>query len=113
MDQTDSIDRLLIAIVSSNDVGNLAQNLIKERFYFTRVTSHGSLISEEIDSLLVGINHSRHPALLKLIDRCCRTRVKFVPAGDNSTFQGQPLMIEAEVGGAIVYTCEVEQFVQF
>jgi len=113
MNATVSIDRLVIAVVSSQDVGDLAQQLIHNGFYFTRVTSHGGLLSDEIVSLLVGINNSRHQALLDLIGRCCHTRVKYVPAIDNSAFQGQPLMIEAEVGGAIIYTCEVEQFVQY
>ena len=113
MNETESIDRLVIAVVSRDDVGDLAQLLIRGGFYFTRVTSHGGLLSEEIVSLLIGINGSRHAALLDLISGCCHTRVKYVPAVDNSAFQGQPLMIEAEVGGAIIYTCEVEQFVQF
>jgi uncharacterized protein YaaQ len=113
MSATVSIDQLVIAVVSSQDVGDLAQQLIRDGFYFTRVTSHGGLLSDEIVSLLVGINNSRHAALLDLIRRCCHTRVKYVPAIDNSAFQGQPLMIEAEVGGAIIYTCEVEQFVQY
>jgi uncharacterized protein YaaQ len=113
MNETVSIDRLVIAVVSSEDVGDLSQQLIRNGFYFTKVTSHGGLLSEEIISLLIGINQSRHSALLDLIGRCCHTRVKYVPAIDNSAFQGQPLMIEAEVGGAIIYTCEVEQFVQY
>ena len=113
MNATVSIDRLVIAVVSSQDVGDLAQQLIRNGFYFTRVTGQGGLLSDEIVSLLVGINNSRHAALLEIIGRCCHTRVKYVPAIDNSAFQGQPLMIEAEVGGAIIYTCEVEQFVQY
>jgi uncharacterized protein YaaQ len=113
MSETVSIDQLVIAVVSSQDVGELAQQLIRNGFYFTRVTSHGGLLTDEIVSVLVGINNSRHSALLDLIGRCCHTRVKYVPAIDNSAFQGQPLMIEAEVGGAIIYTCEVEQFVQY
>jgi uncharacterized protein YaaQ len=113
MNEKGSIDRLVIAVVSSDDVGDLAQALIRDGFYFTRVTSHGSLLSEETVSLLIGINSSRQTALLDLIARRCHTRVKFVPAGDSSAFQGQAMMIEAEVGGAIIYTCEVEQFIQY
>jgi uncharacterized protein YaaQ len=113
MNEKESIDRLVIAVVSSEDVGNLAQELIRNSFYFTRVTSQGSLLSGELVSLLVGINSSRHAGLLDLISRCCHTRVKYIPAIDNSAFQGQPVMIEAEVGGALIYTCEVEKFVQY
>ena len=113
MDEKESIDRLVIAVISSEDVGKLAQELIRNGFYFTRVASQGGLLSDEIVSLLVGINSSRHAALLDLIGRCCHTRVKYIPAIDNSVFHGQPLMIEAEEGGALIYTCEVEKFVQY
>ena len=83
MNETVSIDRLVIAVVSSEDVGELSQQLIRNGFYFTKVTSHGGLLSEEIISLLIGINSSRHTALMDLIERCCHTRVKYVPAIDN------------------------------
>ena len=83
MNETVSIDRLVIAVVSSEDVGELSQQLIRNGFYFTKVTSHGGLLSEEIISLLIGINSSRHTGLMDLIERCCHTRVKYVPAIDN------------------------------
>jgi len=113
MKETESINRLFIVVVSSDDVGDLAQSLIRNGFYFTRVTSQGGLLSEEMVSLLIGIHNSRQGALLDVINQCCHTRVKYVPAIDNSAFQGQPLMIEAQVGGALIYTCEVEQFIQY
>jgi len=63
----------------------------------TRVTGQGGLLSDEIVSLLVGINNSRHATLLDLIGRCCHTRIKYVQHRQFS-LPGQPLMIEAEVG---------------
>jgi uncharacterized protein YaaQ len=106
------IDLLVIAVVSSEDLGDLSQQLIQNGFYFTRVSSRGGLLSDEISSLLIGIQGSRHTALLAIIERCCHTRVKYVPAMDNPLFQGQPVMIEAELGGAVIFTLEVDRFEQ-
>ena len=113
MADPETINQLVIAVVSSEDLGELAQQLIRSGYYFTRVTSYGGILSDEIVSLLVGINSYRHDALLELISSCCHTRVKYVSAVEQSMFQGHRLMIEAEAGGAMIYTFEVEQFVQF
>jgi uncharacterized protein YaaQ len=107
-----SINQLVVAVVASEDFGELAQLLIRNKYYFTRVTSYGGILSDEMVSVLIGIDSARHRALLELISGCCHTRTKYVSAGDNPILQGHRIMIEAEVGGATIYTFEVEQFVQ-
>ena len=107
------IDQLVVVVVSSDQVGSLAQLLIKEGFYFTRVNSHWGILPVDMVSLLIGINASRHQELTDLISKCCQTRLKYIPTQiDIPMFQGQPMMIEAEVGGAVIYTFDVERFEQ-
>jgi uncharacterized protein YaaQ len=111
-DQT-SVNQLVVAVVDSEDFTELAQRLIRNKYYFTRVSSYGGILSEEMVSVLIGIDSVRHSALLELISSCCLTRMKYVSAGDNSMLQGHRLMIEAEVGGAMIYTIEVDEFIQY
>ncbi len=104
---------LVIAIVSNEQINDLTQELIKGGFYFTRVDSNGGILEKSTISLLVGINQLRLDPLLEIIRKFCKTKLKFIPARvEAPMMQGQPLMIEAEVGGATVYVVEVEQFVQ-
>lgn len=113
MESKTGIDQLVIVVVSSDQVGSLAQQLIKEGFYFTRVNSHWGILPVDMVSLLIGINSLRHQELTKLITQCCQTRLKYIPTQiDIPMFQGQPVMIEAEVGGAVIYTFDVERFEQ-
>lgn len=108
------IDQLIILVISSSQLSDLAQALVKQKFYFTQVNSRGGLLSDDQVSLLIGIPTAQHDALLDLVCDCCHTRRTYIPAQTESPMlQGQPVMIEALVGGAMVYTLEVDHFERF
>ena len=108
------IDTLVMLIVADEQVGELTQQLIQERFYFTRVESGGGFLQRPSVSLLIGINADRLEGLLKMIRKCCHKRLTYIPARVDPLIPlGQPVMIEAEVGGAIIFIFDVERFEQF
>ncbi len=114
MESNNPIDLLVVVIVSGEQVGKLVQQLVKQQFYFTRVDSTSALSPESTVFLLAGIASSRKPALVKLIERCCKPSQRYIPTGlGNYVVQATPTMIEAQVGGALVYTLEVEHFERF
>lgn len=107
------VSLLVIVILASDQVNELTQELIKSPFYFTRIDSSGGILEKSTVSLLIGINQARLEPLLEIIRKICHTRLKFIPARvEAPSMQGQPLMIEAEVGGAAVYVVDVERFEQ-
>jgi uncharacterized protein YaaQ len=109
----DAINQLVIVVVSGGQSGDLTQQLRAEGFYFTQLDSWGSLLEEQTLCLLIGLNEARQPKLLSLIRACCHVHRQFIPARlDASMLQVQPVMIEAELGGAVIYTLAVERFVQ-
>ena len=113
MNANQDINLLVILILANEQISELTQELVKGSFYFTRIDSSGGILERATISLLVGINRVRLDALMKIIQTCCHTRLKFIPARvEAPMMQGQPLMIEAEVGGATVYAVEVERFEQ-
>jgi uncharacterized protein YaaQ len=113
MTTSDTIDQLFFVIVSSDQTGELTDKLVKNRFYFTRIDSSGGFLEQATVSLLVGINHERSEHLLQLIRTCCHTRRMYIPARvEPPMIQSQPVMIEAEVGGATIFTFDVELFAQ-
>ncbi len=110
---TEEIDQLVIVVVAGSQAGGLTQRLRGGGYYFTQLDSWGSLLEETTVCLLIGLNTTRLPALLAVIRECCQVHRQFIPARlDASMLQTQPVMIEAEVGGAAVYTFAVERFVQ-
>jgi uncharacterized protein YaaQ len=107
------IDLLVVVICTSDQVNKFTQELVKSRFYFTRIDSSGGLFGPATISLLVGINRKRADFLMEILNCCCKTHMEFIPAQiDSPLVPGQPLMIEAELGGALVYTFEVDHFEQ-
>jgi uncharacterized protein YaaQ len=108
------IDRLVVIIASIEQSHQLSQELIEHDFYFTRVDNASGLIVDAAVCLMVGIPLNRMNLLTRLIKACCEPRLKFIPARlANQAMQIPPVMIEAQVGGATVYTFEVEQFERF
>jgi len=107
------VSHLLLVTVTGSQAERLREQLTREGFYFTEIDSSGGLIYETTESLLIGVPRPQLARVLDHIRRYCQTQTKYlathvaVPA-----MEIQPLMVEAEVGGATVYVLDVERFVQ-
>jgi uncharacterized protein YaaQ len=107
------IDQLVIIIVSSAQAGTLMEKLGQLDFHFTKVDSSGGFLHEATLCLFVGLQREQRSALVELVRHHCHRRKIYIPAHmDVTQIQGQPLMIEAETGGAAVFTLNVERFEQ-
>jgi uncharacterized protein YaaQ len=110
---TSGIDQLVIVIVASAQASSLMEKLIQNGFHFTKVDSSGGFLHEATLALFVGLNQQQRAALGDIIRQHCHRRKVYIPAHmDVTQIQGQPLMIEAEVGGATMFTLNVERFIQ-
>lgn len=113
MANADIIDQLTIITAFETQAGALMERLTDGGFYVTQINTSGGLLYEAKISLLVGLNHRFLPELLAHIRECCETQVRFIPAaGETLILASQPMMLEAEIGGAVVYVLDVEQFEQ-
>ncbi len=108
----EQVDRLVVIILASEQVGELSNRLVKKGYRLTLVNTSSGFMQAGSTCLLVGINHGREDDLIGLIGSVCRTHRQFIPAGGTFSLPGglPPLMIEAEVGSAYVFTLEVEQY---
>lgn len=114
MTQEAQTNRLVVIVASIEQTNQLSQELIQHNFYFTRIDNASGLIVDAVVCLLVGIPHNRMGILTRLIKECCEPRLKFIPARlSNQAMQIPPVMIEAQVGGATIYTFEVEHSERF
>jgi len=107
------VNQLVITTASGGQAGELTDRLTRDGFYVTRIDSSGGILHEATVSLLIGLDQTRLPRLLEHIRECCPTRRQFIPAHvETPLLEIQPLVIEAEVGGATVYVLDVERFEQ-
>ncbi len=107
------IDQLFIVNVLGEQSSELRHRLIHDGFQITEMNSAGGLVQELQVSFLIGLHHSRQAPLLQHIRDCCRRQRRFL----TTQFEGSPTVfhsavIEAEVGGAMIYVLDVERFEQ-
>lgn len=113
MPESETIDLLVVATILGGQAGPLTQVLRENGFRFTEVDSQGGFIQEPVTSFLIGLDHHRLDHLLAIVRENCPSRLQYIPARlDASALQGQPLMIEALMGGATLFAVEIERFLQ-
>jgi uncharacterized protein YaaQ len=114
MSPTNPVDHLVFVVVSGRQAELLSQALVKEKFYFTKFDISMFAFQETTLCLMIGLNQSRKDELMHLVEENCQTHQEYVPVQFNSPAGFPPLsMIEARVGGALVYQVDVERFEQF
>lgn len=110
---TGTVDKLVIATVSGSRADAVTNSLVEEGFYITQLDSSGGIMYESTVTLLIGLSQVHLPRLLEHLREHCRTRRRPIPVHvDAYGLEAQPVMIEAEVGGANIYVLDVERFEQ-
>jgi uncharacterized protein YaaQ len=107
------IDQLVLATVAGAQAGELVKRVTADGFYVTEIDSQRGILHESTVSLLLGLEGKRLSRLMEHIRECCYTRRQYIPAHvEAAIFEAQPVMIEAEIGGATVFVFDVEHFEQ-
>ncbi|HEX9028620.1 MAG TPA: cyclic-di-AMP receptor [Anaerolineales bacterium] len=110
---TEDVNQLVMLVVLERQAENLLPALSKEHFYFTKIDSSGMVFQETTLCLLIGLNNSRLTGLLGLVTEYCQPREEYVPVQFNPPVGFAPFpMIEARIGGALIYVLDVDRFEQ-
>lgn len=116
MNSTLAVDTLVILNVTNEQIDELAKQLVKRDFHFTRIASSGGFLQFPNNSLLIGIASERLGDLKDLVYQCCRRRTAHIATQshvESYPHHSQPVIIEAEVGGASLQILKVDHFEQF
>ena len=103
--------KLITAIVNKEDSKNVCNELIKAKFYVTRLATTGGFLMAGNMTLLIGTEDERVDDCIKVITRFCKQRTEIVP-GTASIGVGleTAMPIEVTVGGATIFVTNVERF---
>jgi len=108
-----TVDRIFIITVMGEQAGELRARLTREGFQITEINTAGGLLQEAQISYLLGFPSPRQPQVLAILREVCKRQRRYLPAhleGSASLFHAA--IIEAEVGGAVVFALDVERFEQ-
>ena len=103
--------KLITAIVNKEDSKNVCNELIKAKFYVTRLATTGGFLMAGNMTLLIGTEDEKVDECIGLIAGCCKQRTEVVPSTASygiGVTTAYPL--EVTVGGATVFVTNVERF---
>lgn len=108
--------KLIIAIVQDRDANKLMKSLIKENFKITKLASSGGFLKSGNTTLMIGIKEEYVDRVIAIIGDICKTREETLAAYSTTEATGiyVPYLSDSrvEVGGATIFTVDVEKYVK-
>ena len=98
--------KLITAIVNKEDSKNVCNELLKSKFYVTRLATTGGFLMAGNMTLLICTDDC-----IGIISKCCKQRTEIVPGTATLGLGIESTMpMEVTVGGATVMVTNVERF---
>ena len=101
---------LLIAVVQAQDVESATNALNKMNLTVTRLPSVGGFLGRRNATLLIGLPKSKEQAAMKTLNYSCRQRVEYIAVPLESAPLPLPAPTPITIGGATVFSLNVEHF---
>lgn len=105
--------KLIITIVSNDDSSILQKELVKQRFFVTKLSSTGGFLKHGNTTFMIGAKDQDVDTIINIISEHSRTRKEMIPtsvARDFGFSVSKPT--EVTVGGATLFIMDVEKMVK-
>lgn len=106
--------KLVFAIVQNDDAKPLTRMLVEREIRVTQVSSAGGFLRGSNSTLMIGVESDRLDEVLGIIESKSQRRksvssaIPFSARGSDDTIPAQ-----VEVGGAVVFVVDVDQFYRY
>jgi len=104
---------LMIAVVQGQDADMAIQSLTDEGISVTRLPSVGGFLGRKNATLMIDIEKGQSQTTIELLNQTCRKRVAFIAVPMESAPLPMPAPTPITIGGANVFSIEVEQYEEF
>ena len=103
--------KMLIAILNADDASAVIQNLMKEGYSVTRLSTTGGFLRAGNVTILIGVKDDRVQAVIDIIGKYSKSRKQVIPTTSEAGINFYPSMpVEVTVGGATVFVQNIERF---
>lgn len=99
--------KLIYAIVNDEDTNRVANALVKEGFYATKLPSTGGFLKAGNTTFLIATDEDKVDKAIEVIKSKAKKRKKFVPSMIDKEVD---FPIEVDVGGATIMVTDIERF---
>ena len=103
--------KLITAIVNKEDSKNVCNELIKAKFYVTRLATTGGFLMAGNVTILVGVDEEKVQTVIDIIKEQSHSRKQMIPTTTEMSYGYYPSMpVEVVVGGATIFVVDIERF---
>lgn len=103
-------DTLFFAVVQAQDA-EIAENALgSKNLSVTRLPSVGGFLGRRNATLLIGFSKELHHQVLDILRENCRQRVEFIAVPLESAPLPLPAPTPITIGGATIFSLEIEHF---
>lgn len=109
------INTLLLAIIQSEDAEAAILGLTQASLSVTRMSTTGGFLQTSNVTLLVGLESVHLSRAIAVLKETCHQRLVFVNTATHAGgVDGTPFIapLEAQIGGATIFTVSIERFIQ-
>lgn len=108
-----AVNRLMAVVIQKRDLENTFHALAKIGIPVTRLPSQGGYLGQENATLLIGLPKGQEEEVVNALNQSCSRRVEYL----TTPVEGFPTAIstpvEVDIGGATIFTFDVEHFEEF
>ncbi|MHC1739558.1 MAG: cyclic-di-AMP receptor [Anaerolineaceae bacterium] len=106
-------DLLMVAVVQAQDAEVTETRLANDAASVTRLPSLGAFLGRRNATLMIGLPNALKAKVLDILHDNCRQRIEFIAVPLESAPMPMPAPTPITVGGATVFSLEVEYFEEF
>jgi uncharacterized protein YaaQ len=103
-------DQCLWVIIQSQDAENAENALCELGMSVTKLDSFGVFLGRRNSTLLVGLRQEQRQAALEALQKTCRQRIEYIAVPLESAPLPLPTPTPITIGGATIFTMEVEHY---
>ena len=107
--------KLVLAIVQDDDALDLIEDLNDKGFRVTKLATTGGFLKSGNTTLMIGVEAEQVDDVINIIEEVCKKRKQVVstqPGLSGESGMYMPFPLEVEVGGATIFTLDIDKFVK-
>ncbi len=109
-DLPNEVNNLFIVVVQGQDADLAIDALTDGSFIVTRLPSVGGFLGRKNATLMIAVEEARQQEAIEILNKTCRQRIAYIAVPMENSPLPMPVPMPVTVGGANIFSIEVEHF---
>jgi uncharacterized protein YaaQ len=105
--------KMVMVIVPRDDATHVIEALVTAGHMVTFVESRGGMLRQAQQMLFIALEEKVLEEVLDIIRRSCHSQVVVESSGPRASFVPGSMPVKAQLGGAVVFTWDLERFEKY